>query len=89
MAEESVSHSDIYRALGILEGKLDSMNTALMQKREDVNLAFERIRAVETTLGKVIGACLVLSIVLPLLVTAVGPRLHFGQHQEEVTSQGR
>ncbi len=78
MAEQEVSHGDIYRALGILEGKLDAMNTALMQKREDVNLAFERIRQVETTMSKVVGACLVLSIIWPLAVTAVSPRLHFG-----------
>lgn len=76
MAEQEVSHSDIYRALGILEGKLDALNTALLQKRDDINLAFDRIRELEGMMGKVVGACLVLSIFLPLAVTALSPRLH-------------
>ena len=76
MAEQEVSHSDIYRALGILEGKLDSLNTALLQKRDDINMAFDRIRELEGMMGKVIGACLVLSVAVPLVVSAISPRLH-------------
>jgi hypothetical protein len=78
MPEHEVSHGDIYHKLGSLEGKLDAMSLSLIQKREDMNTAFDRIRNVETALGKIVGACLILSLLIPLLVTAISPRLHFG-----------
>jgi hypothetical protein len=78
MADE-VSHADIYRALGILEGKLDSMNTALTQKHTDISAAFNRISELEKAVAKWAGIALVCSIVIPLLVTAAAPRLHFPQ----------
>lgn len=77
MADE-VSHGDIYRALGILEGKIDGLNTTLSQKRDDINTAFERIRELEGVMGKAVGACLVLSVIVPLAVSAISPRLHLG-----------
>lgn len=77
MADE-VSHGDIYRALGILEGKLDAMNTALTQKHTDISSAFGRISELEQKVAKWAGIALVCSIIIPLLVTAAAPRLHFG-----------
>lgn len=74
-----VSHADIYRALGKLEGKLDSMNTALLQRNDEVKGALDRITKLETALAKVIGACLVMSLLVPLAVTAMNPRVHFEQ----------
>lgn len=76
---ESVSHADIYRALGSLEGKLDAMNSALSQKHTDLTLAFHRINELEKTISKAIGIALTCSIVIPILVTAAAPRLHFEQ----------
>lgn len=78
MADE-VSHADIYRALGILEGKLDSMNTALTQKHADIGDAFKRIGDLEKSMAKWAGIALACSVVIPLLVTAVAPRIHFPQ----------
>jgi hypothetical protein len=76
MADE-VSHADIYRALGILEGKLDAMNTALTQKHTDISSAFERISELEKAVAKWAGIAVVCSIMIPLVVTALAPRLHF------------
>jgi hypothetical protein len=77
MADE-VSHGDIYRALGILEGKLDAMNTALSQKHADLSQAFTRIGDLEKSVAKGVGIALAASIIIPLLVTALAPRLHLG-----------
>ncbi len=78
MADE-VSHADIYRALGILEGKLDAMNTALTQKHTDISQAFGRISELEKSVARWAGIALACSIIIPLLVTAAAPRLHFAQ----------
>ncbi len=77
MADE-VSHGDIYRALGILEGKLDSMNQVLTQKHTDLSQAFNRIGELEKSVAKWAGIALACSIIVPLLVTAAAPRLHLG-----------
>ena len=77
MADE-VSHGDIYRALGILEGKLDAMNTALSQKHTDIGDAFKRIGELEKSVAKWAGIALACSLIIPLVVTAATPRLHFG-----------
>jgi hypothetical protein len=79
MVDDMVSHADIYRALGKLEGKLDSMNTALLQRNDEVKGALDRITKLETALAKVMGACLVMSLLVPLAVTAMNPRVHFEQ----------
>lgn len=88
MAEGEVSHADIYRALGILEGKLDSMNQSLNQKHTDLSLAFTRISELEKSVSKWAGIALACSIIIPMLVTAVTPRLHFGQPASEIRSGG-
>ena len=74
---DDISHGDIYRALGILEGKLDSMNQALTQKHNDLSQAFARIGDLEKSVAKWAGIALVCSIIIPLLVTAASPKLHF------------
>jgi hypothetical protein len=85
MADE-VSHADIYRALGILEGKLDAMNQTLIQKHTDISSAFDRISALEKSMAKWAGIALVASVIVPLLVTAAAPRLHFSHASPEIRS---
>lgn len=82
MADE-VSHGDIYRALGILEGKLDAMNQALTQKHADLSAAFSRIGELEKSVARWAGIALACSIIIPLLVTAAAPRLHFSEPAAE------
>ena len=77
MADE-VSHADIYRALGILEGKLDAMNTALTQKHSDISAAFGRISELEKSVAKWAGIALAASVIIPLVITALGPKIHIG-----------
>jgi len=78
---EEVSHVDIYRALGILEGKLDAMSQALMQKHTDLSTAFDRIAELEKAVARWAGIALACSVIIPILITAAAPRLHFGQPQ--------
>lgn len=78
MAEpQEVSHGDIYHKLGALEGKLDAVIASVSEKRTDLAEAFKRIGDLERGLAKWAGIALAASIIIPLLVTAAAPRLHF------------
>jgi hypothetical protein len=65
---EDVSHVDIYRALGILEGKLDAVVQALNQRNRDFETALKRISDLEKTVAKGLGVALTCSFVLPLVI---------------------
>ena len=88
MAESNeVSHGDIYRALGNLEGKVDSVVLQLGQKRDDLADAFKRLGEVEKKVAQGVVLCLVLSLIMPIIVTAASPKLHFGSQPAEARSQ--
>lgn len=89
MGEDTVSHGDIYRALGILEGKLDAMNQSLSQKHTDLSSAFTRINNLEKTVWVGLGIAFACSFIIPLLITAAAPRLHFGNPPEASAAQVR
>lgn len=73
---ETVSHGDIYHKLGTMEGKLESIILQLAEKRNEVNSLFSRVREVENKLAWGMGAAAIISIVIPMLITALGPQIH-------------
>lgn len=73
---EQVSHGDIYHKLGNMEGKLESIIIQLGEKNADVNTLFSRLNAVENKVALVMGAAAIISVLVPLLITALGPRIH-------------
>ena len=88
MAEgNEVSHGDIYRALGTLEGKVDSVVLQLGQKRDDLAEAFRRLGEIEKKVAQGVVLCVVLSLIVPMLVTAASPKLHFGTTPAEAQSR--
>ena len=74
---DDISHGDIYHKLGSLEGKLETVLIQLGDKREDIAAVFTRLREVETRVSIGIGVASALSLLIPLLVTATAPRIHF------------
>lgn len=78
MAEHEVSHGDILHKLGVMEGKLDAMHTSLAQKHIDIADAFRRLGEVEKRVAQGVILALALSLVMPLAVAAINPRVHFG-----------
>jgi hypothetical protein len=72
-----VSHGDIYHKLGALEGKLDAVISSVSEKRSDLAEAFKRISQLERALAKWAGIALAASIIVPMIVTAAAPKLHF------------
>ena len=80
MADDHDAHfGEILRAIGTLEGKLDTIHQAMSNNRSDIAEAFRRLNQVEQRIAQGVGVAVVLSFVMPLLVTMAGPRLHFGQ----------
>lgn len=80
MPTDDVSHGDIYRALGVLEGKLDALGQTLNQRNAEFSVALTRITDLEKTVAKGLGVALTCSIVLPLLIAALAPRIQLGGH---------
>lgn len=73
---EQVSHGDIYHKLGNMEGKLESILMQLAEKRSDVNNLFARVREVENKLAWAMGVVAVCSILVPMIVTSLAPKIH-------------
>lgn len=78
MPDHEVSHGDILHKLGVMEGKLDAMHQSLAQKHTDIADAFRRLGEVEKRVAQGVILAVALSLVMPLLMSAASPRLHFG-----------
>jgi hypothetical protein len=93
-----VTHGEILYRIGEIKGEVNALTTTLLQKREDLNIAFGRIATVEKTaihrdelghvearvgelergVAKWAGVALACSFIVPILVSAAQPYLHFG-----------
>ena len=76
---ESVSHGDIYHKLGTMEGKIESVLLQLAEKRSDVNNLFARVREIENKMAWGMGAVAIVSIIVPMIISAIGPKIHLTQ----------
>jgi len=66
---EQISQADVYHRLGSLEGKLDAAISQMSGLRSDINIAFQRIRKIETQVNRFVGIGLVLTIIIPAGIT--------------------
>lgn len=64
---EQVTHKDIYLILGKMMGRLDSLQTASNERREDLAGAFSRIKELEGRMGIGLGLAIAVSFASPLL----------------------
>lgn len=83
MPDHEVSHGDILRAIGQLEGKLDAIHTAMRNNRADIIEAFRRLSEVEKRIAQGVILAIVASIVVPIAVTMLAPRIEFGPDHVE------
>lgn len=86
--ESSVSHVEIYHKLGTLEGKLDALITRTTEYRIDLQNAFDRLAILEKRLAWVMGAAVVVSALVPILINLLGSNFHMKieQHNENQTT---
>lgn len=81
---EQVSHLEIFRAVVALETKVD-----LLLKREDARSDLDetrddRISKLDNKLSLWTGVALAASFIIPIMVTAAAPQLHFGHPPAEL-----
>jgi len=81
--QHDVSHGDILRAIGKLEGKIEGMLLTVQTSQSDIAEAFRRLNKAEQRIAQGVILAVVISIVIPLLVTMAAPRLEFGPARVE------
>lgn len=84
--EHDVSHGDILHKLGMLEGKLDAMHQSLAQKHADISNAFSRLNDVEKKVAQGVILAVVVSLVMPIIVALMAPRIEFGPDRPSPTA---
>lgn len=65
---EEVSHSEIYRELGILQGKMDSLILSQAKTEQDRTEIFRRLGTLESRMAQVVLVAALAGLVLPVLV---------------------
>lgn len=76
--DHEVSHGDILRAVGSLEGKLDAIHQTITHHRSDIAEAFRRLNEAEKRIAQGVILAAVLSLVMPILIGMIAPRIEFG-----------
>lgn len=84
--ETDVSHADIYHKLGTLEGKMDALIAKTSEYKSDLDLAFSRIRSIEERQSWVMGAAVVVSAIIPVMVHIIGSNFHVRFTPEQKTT---
>lgn len=74
---DDVTHGDILRAIGNMEGQLQAILTNLANSRTDMNTAFNRIRALEARVAQGVILAVAVAFITPFIVTALNPQIHF------------
>jgi hypothetical protein len=78
---ERVSHGDILRAIGRLEGRLDDIHQTMGNNRGDIGEAFKRIGIAEQRIAQGVIIAAAISLIMPILVAVLSPRIEFGPNQ--------
>jgi hypothetical protein len=84
MAEdtEKVSHLKIYEELITLRTEFRAFIGGQPAKADADKRRDDRLDAISARVNIGLGICLVLSLLVPIIVAATAPRLHFGQQVE-------
>lgn len=87
MPEHETTHGDILRAIGNLEGKLDTIHATMGSNRTDISEAFRRLNEAEKRIAQGVLLAIVASVLVPIVVTALAPRIQFGHHPVDAPSE--
>lgn len=70
--EREVSHAEIYRELGILQGKMDAIILSRTADDEEKKDIFTRLNRLEIRMAQVVLVAVIASLVLPPLASFIG-----------------
>lgn len=79
-----ISLHEIARLLGQLEATLQGIQSQMQHSRGDLNTVFTRLRSAERSIAIGLGVAVTCSVVLPLVVTALAPRILLAQPQAQL-----
>lgn len=73
--EREVSHAEIYRELGVLQGKMDALILRQTTEAEEKKNIFDRLGKLETRMAQVVMVAIIASLVLPPIASFLGGHL--------------
>lgn len=79
--EPQPTHGDILYRLGELKGVTDLVAAQLSQHREDSKVAHSRIDKIETKVAFACGIAVSLSFIVPIVITAISPKVVLPYHE--------
>lgn len=69
--DREVSHAEIYRELGVLQGKMDAILVNQTTNDADKRSIFQRLGQLETRMAQVIIVAVLVSLTLPPIVSSI------------------
>lgn len=79
--EREVSHAEIYRELGVLQGKMDSLILHRAKDDQDKSDMFRRLGILENRMAQVVLIAVLASLILPSIISFVTERTRWELHQ--------
>jgi hypothetical protein len=73
--DREVSHAEIYRELGVLQGKMDALLLNQTKEAEEKKDIFQRLGKLETRMAQVVLVAVIASLVLPPFASFLGNHL--------------
>jgi len=75
--QDQVSHAEIYRELGALQGKMDSLILQITRSERDQGTIFDRLGKLENRMAQVVIVAVVAGLVMPIVAGRIfGPPSH-------------
>ena len=71
MSEQQSSYYEVLLAIGRLEGKMDAIQSDFRATKESIGEIESRVRILEGRLAWGIGACAVISTIIPYIVNVL------------------
>lgn len=78
--EREVSHAEIYRELGVLQGKMDAILVSQTTNDADKRSIFQRLGQLETRMAQVVIVAVLVSLTLPPIVSFITRYVQIGSH---------
>lgn len=78
--EREVSHAEIYRELGVLQGKMDSLILHRAKDDQDKSDMFRRLGLLENRMAQVVLIAVLASLILPAIISFVTERTRLELH---------
>lgn len=73
--EREISHGEIYREIGVLQGKMDAIILSRTREDEEKKDIFTRLGKLENRMAQVVLVAVLASLILPPLAAFLGQHL--------------